>query len=253
MANYRLNIAYDGGNYYGFQKNANHPTIEGSLTNVLEKILQHPITVQGASRTDKGVHAKNQVGNFFSEKTFDLGKLQSSMNRLLPPDIRVLELKHVEEEFHPSLDAEKKQYLYQVCTRKILFPHERFFYWHYPKKTIQDIKSCLKIFEGEKDFSAFSTEKPENPICKLFAITLEEDGPLLHIRVTGDRFLYKMVRGLVGTILAFASGDLSQEELSHLFIEKKRKKAGVSAPAHGLFLEKIYYRKRNKNEIGQKL
>ncbi|MEM8629059.1 MAG: tRNA pseudouridine(38-40) synthase TruA [Chlamydiota bacterium] len=243
MFQYRILISYDGAGYYGWQKACPYPSIERSLQGVLEQILQEKISLQAASRTDRGVHAKGQVVTFNCTRSFDRGKILCSINRLLSPDIRALSLDQVLPTFHPSLDAQAKTYLYQVYVGKILYPHERFYFWHYPGKISEDMQTVFPLFLGRRNFNAFSSEPKaaRSPECNLHTIQLETIGERWYIRLKGDRFLYKMVRIIVGTLMNFSSGKLSKNEIIALFSQGNRADAGISAPAHGLFLEKIHY------------
>ncbi|MEL7431517.1 MAG: tRNA pseudouridine(38-40) synthase TruA [Chlamydiota bacterium] len=242
MLNWKLTIAYDGSEYFGWQKSPSKPTIEGTLEGVLATILQENISLQAASRTDKGVHAKSQCVNFFTKSSFDVGKVLCSANRLLPGTIRALSLEEAKSTFHPSLDAVTKTYLYQVYVGKVLYPHERFFYWHCPKAITQEVEEAFPLLIGEKTFAAFSTDTYDSPICTLKEITVKKEGDYWFFRLQGNRFLYKMVRAIVGTLMGFAQGAFSLADIERLFVEPKRAHAGVSAPGRGLFLETIDYK-----------
>ncbi len=244
MNNIQLIVAYDGKEYFGFQKAAGKPTIQEALEKAIAIPLQHPVKVQGASRTDRGVHAQGQVVQFFTKRALDEGKFQASLNRLLPSDIRVVSVEKVAPSFHPSLDAVEKTYRYQVSTKPILLPHERLYYWHFPKKMVQDMQAAIPLFLGEKNYQAFSTEIAENPLCNVTAIAIEEKKGLYTLKITANRFLYKMARTIAGTLLYFGAGRIDLKEIAHLFIKTDRKSAGMSAPALGLTLETITYTKK---------
>lgn len=243
MKNYRAIISYDGTHYLGWQNNKNGPSIEATIQSALEQILQHPIKLQAASRTDAGVHAHAQVINFFSPKKIQL----ISINSLLPSDIAVLSIEEAESTFHPTLDAKEKVYRYSLCTTPWQYPKKRFTSWHYPKNldlTLMDQAASQLI--GTHDFTAFTNKKQketyESRIRSLTSIQIHslEEGSLEFI-LKGKSFLYKMVRNLVGTLVHVGEGKIPANEIKSILLSKKRSKAGVTAPAHGLTLHNISY------------
>jgi tRNA pseudouridine38-40 synthase len=232
-------IAYEGTNYLGWQETKEGPSIEQTLRVCLEQILQHPVSLQAASRTDAGVHARAQVVNFFTHK--DISKLQKSLNSLLPSDITVLSCEVAHVEFHPTLQSKGKEYRYQICLGESQLPFHRNYSWHvsYPL-SIDTMKSSAKTLIGTHDFSAFTNEKQDDNVRTLFSISLEElDKNRLEIVISGDKFLYKMVRNIVGTLIDIGRGKLSQIE--PILASLDRTKAGVTAPAHGLTLAQVFY------------
>lgn len=242
--NIRGLITYVGTEYRGFQKTKLGPSIEESLEQALFTILQKKTTIQGASRTDAGVHARGQVINFFLDHSRPLDKFQNSLNAVLPPSIRVLFLEKAMPHFHPSLDSIKKTYSYSICNREEMLPLLRRTSWHYPYKKIDLslIKETIPFFLGSKNYSSFTSKTYENPICSLEKITIKHpDTSLIKIFITGDRFLYKMVRILIGTLVEIGTKKILLSDVKNLFYEKNRKKAGVTAPAQGLCLEKVFF------------
>ena len=247
LKNLLLHVAYDGTNYLGWQLTKEGPSIEGCLKNVIEQILQHSVQLQAASRTDAGVHAKNQTVNFFVEKEFCAKRLFISLNQLLPKDIRVLELKDVPLDFHPTLHCKGKTYTYQICCGKVQLPCHRHYSWHVIE--ILDVplmKAALPSFIGSHDFSAFCNMRKnlnyEHYIRNVesFELTEFEDNRLV-FRISGNNFLYKMVRNLVGTVVDIGRNRLKIEDIPDIINQKSRIKAGITAPAHGLCLEFIHY------------
>lgn len=240
--NYLLKIAYDGSSFYGWQKTSSGPSIEAELEKALFTILRKKPTLQAASRTDRGVHAEGQIINFFSEKELNVNRILFSLNQLLPPTIRVLEMKKVPIHFHPSLDAKYKTYHYHLSNAPILLPHKRLTVWHYQYPLdFAILKPQFKSLIGEHDFSSFSNKKYVNPFCTIQNIRIEkiEDHYFIFI-FTGDRFLYNMVRILAGTFADIASKKISAS-LKDILENKKRKLAGITAPAQGLILKSIVY------------
>lgn len=246
--NIKLTIAYDGTEYHGWQKTKEGRSIEEVLENSLQQILQHEVSLQAASRTDAGVHAEGQVVNFFSERNaLDLSRLCISLNQILPRDIAVFNCEEVDASFHPTLNATGKIYHYYVCASHFQMPHNRFYSWHchYPLN-IPFIREGAHILTGKHDFSAFCNQKKNYPQRDfqrhITEINLEEFGDhRLKFVITGHSFHYQMVRNLVGTLIFIGRGKINLDELPNIIATGDRTLAGVSAPAHGLFLHKVLY------------
>lgn len=239
----KLTVAYDGTNYFGWQKTNSGPSIQETLENVLKLILQHPIQCEAASRTDRGVHAKGQIVQFFSSKIVDPRRLLHALNGNLPRDIRTLEAALVDSTFHPTLSAQSKLYTYDLCLGPVQQPFCRKYSWHYPYPIdIALMQQAADQLIGTYDFSAFSTEPQLNSIRTLYSLqlTLLSDCRL-RISIHGDKFLYKMARTIAGTLVNIGSGKLPPDTISKLLENKKRNEAGITAPAHGLTLQKILY------------
>lgn len=250
MHNIKLVIAYDGTAYLGWQKTPTGPSIEAALQNVLEKILQHEVALQAASRTDAGVHAVGQVVNFLTlhpPQKFGLDKLKISLNSLLPKDISVLSVEEASPHFHPTLDCKGKEYCYYVCWDHSQLPHQRLYSWHYPHSlSLEKMMESIPYLIGNRDFSAFCNHKKNasyKDFCRdLTAIEIIENGPKnLCFRISGNHFLYKMVRNLVGTLVYIGRGKINKDDLPIILESGDRTLAGVTAPAYGLFLNAIYY------------
>lgn len=248
MANIKLMVAYDGTRFLGWQKTKMGPSIEDSLERVLTRILQHDITLQAASRTDAGVHAKGQVVNFFTGKVIpSLQRLLISMNCLLPKDIAVIDIEQVADDFHPTLDCKQKEYHYFVCYGAAQLPHHRFFSWHYPHALdIDAMQRAAQHLVGEHDFATFCNFKKNSSYDHTIryvheiAVTSLPDHRL-HFRIIGNNFLYKMVRNLVGTMVYVGCGKIKEEAVAGILSSGDRTLAGVTAPALGLCLHRVYY------------
>ncbi len=240
--NIKLILAYEGTRYLGWQKTAMGPSIEEELEKVLKQILRHPVNLQAASRTDAGVHAEGQVVNFFTEAEVSLERLQKSLNGLLPKDISVLKMEEAEEAFHPTLGSRGKEYHYAVCLGSTQLPFYRNFSWHfsYPVN-VEEMKKAALHLKGRHDFSAFTNESQENNVREIFDIVIESEENRLKIRVSGNNFLYKMVRNIVGTLLYVGCGKLSEKDVPAILKSKDRTLAGVTAPAVGLVLKEVFY------------
>ncbi len=248
MKNIKLIIAYDGSNYLGWQKTKEGPSIEAALQKCAEQICQHPIYVQAASRTDAGVHAEGQVVNFLtSREPLEIERLTISLNALLPLDIRACNAEQMPPSFHPTLDCIGKEYGYDICYGRTQKPFNRLYSWHYPYNLDLDLmEKAVGYFIGERDFSTFCNDRKGAPyehgirrIDQIEIMQLEESR--LSIRVVGNHFLYKMVRNLVGTLIYIGRGKISISDLPSIIDSQDRTQAGVTAPAHGLFLRRVFY------------
>lgn len=238
--NVKLLISYDGTFYQGWQN-----SIEKVLKEILEKILQHPIRLQAASRTDAGVHAHGQVVNFFT--THDTNKLRNSLNQLLPKDIAVRELTLAHHSFHPTLDAESKEYRYYVCLGEFQLPYHRLYSWHvYHPLNIELMNQAAKLLCCKRDFSSFCNHRSvasySHYIREITSIKiLQIDNNRLCFCIKGNNFLFRMVRNLVGTLIYIGREKILLQNLSTLLDACNRTAAGITAPAHGLFLHEIFY------------
>ncbi len=241
MPRYKALLSYDGTRYFGWQKTRSGPSIQEALQSALQKVTRNEILPEAASRTDRGVHAEGQSVSFSLDK--DLPKPLFSLNANLPSDIRILSIETVPEGFHPTLDALSKIYHYEVSLGPIQDPHTRLYSWHYPYPLdLSKMEAGAKILLGTHDFSAFANRPEKNPTCTLSHITFSQEDPnRLRIALHGNRFLYKMARSLAGTLLYIGSGKLALESLPSILLGKKRKEAGMTAPAHGLFLHRVIY------------
>ena len=215
MKNIKLTIGYDGTDFCGWQMNGKDPSVEEEVKKAVEQILQEQIILQAASRTDAGVHAEGQVVNFFTcNETLTLSQLTKGLNALLPKTIVVFSAQEMHPEFHPSLHVLKKTYIYNLCLGKVQLPHLRKYSWHmpYPLQK-EEIERAKGYFLGKQDFSAFCNYHPNQRYTtkerEIFSIQIH---PLsdnrMQFEITGDHFLYKMVRNIVGTLIYVGESEL---------------------------------------------
>lgn len=242
--NVKLIIAYDGTDYLGWQKTSAGPSIEANLQQVLEQILQHPIHLQAASRTDAGVHALGQVVNFFTSKNID--KLQASLNSILPKSIVIRKVEIVPELFHPTLDCVSKEYCYEICLGPYQLPCHRLYSWHvHAPLKLSDVHAVAQHFLGTHDFAAFTNVKKnepyENTVRTLEAFIIEEQDKRLKLTLRAPNFLYRMARNLVGTAIDAGLGKLDPVSIPAILASCDRTCAGVTAPAHGLTLKTVSF------------
>lgn len=246
--NIKVLLAYEGTDYLGWQKTAAGPSIEGELEPQLQCLLGHPIRLQAASRTDAGVHAEGQVVNFRVESLrYSLRRLQLSLNQLLPSSIRVLEIEEAPLCFHPTLDAKGKEYRYLIDNGPVALPRQRHYSWHQPFPLgIDQMRQAAALLIGTNDYYALCNrshkQKYRDTIRSLEAIEL-----LVHperqveLRIRGSSFLYKMVRNIAGLLVSVGLGKKGAEEIPRLLASGDRTLAGVTAPAAGLTLHRVFY------------
>ncbi len=247
MRNIKLVVQYDGTNYSGWQVQPNVKTVQGVLKNAVETLVDHRVKLQGASRTDAGVHALGQVASFKTVKPHSLNTIKKGLNSILPDDIRVVSVEEVDLSFHPRFDAIGKTYRYRFFLGDVLPPFERFYCYHIKGKVdIEKMSVAAGYFSGEKDFSSFrdSMCTSKNPVknIKVSEFKLLNNGFLEYI-ITGDSFLHHMVRNIVGTLLWIGKGKIDIDFLEEIFERRDRTLAGPTFDAKGLFLERVYYRR----------
>jgi tRNA pseudouridine38-40 synthase len=240
---FKLTVSYDGTAYFGWQKTKTGPSIQESLEKAILQITQETVLPEAASRTDRGVHAVGQVVSIALKKEWGPRVLQRALNAVLPLDIRVVALEQASQGFHPTLDASCKEYLYSLCLEAVQDPAYRLYSWAFRGALdVSKMRQAAEEFLGRHDFSGFACEAKKDPVCTLIRIAID---PLperrLQIAIAGDRFLYKMARSIVGTLVYIGCGKLPVGAVSKILATKDRKSAGMTAPAHGLALYRVGY------------
>lgn len=239
---YKLAISYDGTRYGGWQLQPNAVTIQGLLEAALETVHGSRFRVHGSGRTDAGVHARAQVASCSLVTRHSPQVLRSALNANLPEDIRVLRVQEVEEKFHARFSAKAKEYRYQIDTGAVADPFLRAYAWHHPRPlNVAAIRKAAALLKGRHDFSALSAKSERDPVRTISKLAVTKRGNLLTISVRANGFLYKMVRSLVGALVKVGEGKLTVEQLRDLLRGKKRTALIETAPAHGLFLWKVFY------------
>ena len=245
---YFAKIKYLGGAFHGFQVQPDERTVQGELCSALELALGVPCKVTGCSRTDAGVHANEFCITVEADgATVPADKLPIAAARFLPDDLSLFFAKECDESFHPRYDAVSKEYLYRIINQKIFDPFEVGRAW-FPQRTfnsdgIRRMQEAAIHFIGKHDFSAFMSEGSDVVDCvrMVHSLTVEERGNLVEIRISADGFLYNMVRIIVGTLAEVAYGRFSPDDIPEIILSKDRTRAGMTAPAHGLYLNKVTY------------
>lgn len=245
MNNYKLLIQYDGGRYKGWQRlGKGEATIQEKLEHVLSECLGETVEVIGSSRTDAGVHALAQVANVKTRKSVQETELKQYLNHYLPHDICVQEVSRVPESFHARYHAKGKTYLYQIWNRDHQNPFLRKYSMHVAERLdLSRMQEAAQHLMGRHDFTTFSNAKSnkKSKEREISSIQLEEKDGLIQIRVTGNGFLYNMVRKLVGTLVQVGLGEREADTIPQLLAGKDRGQSGRTAEAGGLFLEHVAY------------
>jgi tRNA pseudouridine38-40 synthase len=247
IKNIKLTLMYDGTNFFGTQKNENFRTVEGVLENCLSKILKiNEIKITFASRTDRGVHAIGQVANFLVETNIPGDRFKNILNDKLPQDLRVKESIEVENTFSSRFDSKGKIYLFFINNSKDT-PHpiiDRYSLWFPYEINIERIKKNLKIFEGIKDFSSFTTEeerKEESTIKEIYETNLIKKGTFIILYFFGKSFLRHQIRRMVGALLEIERRNLKSDILLEALNSKKHYLGEKKVSSRGLFLFKVLY------------
>jgi tRNA pseudouridine38-40 synthase len=236
----RTTLAYDGTTFHGWQVQPGLPTIQGKLEAIVGEIEGAPVPVAGSGRTDAGVHALAQVAAFTITNPIPVANLRRAINRLLPPEIRVLSAEEVQPEFHPRFDAIAKTYEYRIFRGEACSPFEWRYVHHYPYRLDEErMAEFAAQFQGEHDFTAFAAADERDAEGKskvrwIYSSVLERSPGRLTYRVRGSGFLKHMVRNLVGTLIEAGKGNLTGAP--HF-----PQRCGPTAPAKGLFLLSVEY------------
>lgn len=245
---YKLTLCYDGTNYSGWQIQPNANSIQETLQKALSVVTKETSTIIGSGRTDAGVHAYKQVAHFHLPDILDTKKALYSLNGLLPPDIRIIDLKLMEKPFHARFHAKGKIYRYYFNLGHIHSPFEKPYSLHVREPfDLEAVKLGCTHFMGTHNFLSFAHKQDHgsaanSPIKTIYSMELKKVSDNLYvIEVFGSGFLYKMVRNMVGALHRCGKGKLHPEEIPKLLEAKNRKIAPGAAPPHGLFLADVIY------------
>lgn len=244
MKRIKLVVAYDGTGYVGWQLQPGQPSVEGKLNKALSELLGEDIKVTGASRTDSGVHALGNVAVFDTDSTIPADKICLAVNIGLPEDIRVQSSTEVALDFHPRRVASRKTYEYRILNQRILIPTQRLYSHHvYYQLNITPMQEAAKYLIGEHDFKSFCSVKTQaiETIRTIYNLQVNNEGEGITITITGNGFLYNMVRIIAGTLLEVGRGACPPERMVEILKGCDRSLAGPTAPANGLMLKKIEY------------
>ena len=248
MNKFKLIIAYDGTNYAGWQIQKIGLGVQQKVEEALRKIFPGVKRIHSSSRTDTGVHALGMVAHVeIPKKEFKMAvaKLAVAINAHLPPDIRVMQASRCAKKFHARFDARGKQYRYFIWNHFVMNPLLRQQAWHVGLKLdLNAMRFAAKFFVGKHDFKSLAATRNyemESTLRTLTRCDIKRSGSLLTVIIEGDGFLYKMCRGIVGTLVQVGQGKIGADEIQKILASKDRRVAGMNAPAQGLVLWKVFY------------
>ena len=244
MRNLLLTISFDGTAYHGWQVQDNALTVQQTLQDALQQLCSRRDNVVGCSRTDAGVHANMYCCNIRTEHPIPCDKLVTALNAVLPRDIAALDCREVDFDFHARYDCKSKEYIYKIWNspNKNPFLYNHLLHYKYPLDE-EFLSSQAKQFVGTYDFSSFCAagSSVEDTVRTVMNASVERNGDEVIFRVEADGFLYNMVRIMMGTLIDISRGKLPENSIPQIIEAKNRFAAGYTAPARGLYLNKIHY------------
>lgn len=248
---FKLTIAYDGTAYEGWQVQKIGTGVQEKVESALAKLFPAAPRVHSSSRTDTGVHALGMVAHFEVPRAgfrMTPRKLLLALNAHLPEDVRVMAVARALENFHARFDAHGKQYRYVVWNHAAMNPLQRAMAWHVTRPLdLKAMRAAAPLFVGKHDFQSFAANPgytKETTVRLLTRCEIKKSGPQLTFIIEGDGFLYKMCRSIVGTLVQVGLGKFPAEEIKAMLAKRDRRVAGMTAPAHGLVLWRVFYEPR---------
>ena len=244
MKNIMLTVAYDGSGYHGFAFQENTKTIEGELKKAVDGLTGEDVEIIGASRTDAGVHAYGNVVVFNTSSTIPAQSFAPALNNRLPDDIRIMASNEVPEGFHPRKCLSEKTYEYRILNVKTMIPTKRLYFCHnsYPLDE-KRMNEAVKYLVGEYDFSSFCAAGSQalSHVRRIISADVTRSGDEIVIRITGNGFLYNMVRIIAGTLMEIGRGKGEPSDMKGIIDARDRSAAGPTAVPQGLFLIKYSF------------
>ena len=254
MRNLWMTLAYDGRPFFGWQRQAGFRTVQEEVERTLERVTGSKTSVTGASRTDAGVHSLGQTANFRTESSLSVEVLQRALNACLPREIRVLSMGNAPPEFHARYHATGKRYAYRIYRGAVAPPFGRGYFAHVRHElSLEAMREAAALMVGRKDFAAFSTNPGyprKSTVRTVKAVHVLPRGNFLWIFVDGDGFLYNMVRTMAGTLVDVGRGRFRPGDVEEILASRDRRRAGPVLPARGLFLVRVFYRKKEGGDGG---
>lgn len=244
MRNIKLTIEYDGKDYNGWQKQPNKLNIQGEIERAIENITKEKVELIASGRTDAGVHAIGQVANFKTNSNIPIEKIPLAINSQVKDSIRIQKAEEVDERFHSRYNCKRKTYRYIIDNSEYGSAIYRNISYHISMKlNVDEMKKAIKYFEGEHDFKAFKSSgtSSKSSVRKIYNANIVTEGTNIGIDLTGNGFLYNMVRIIVGTLVDVGLGKIKAEDIPKIIDSKDRTKAGKTLPARGLMLIKVEY------------
>jgi len=240
----RLTLAYDGSRFAGWQVQDRHRTVQGVLEQALEDLEGGAVPIVGAGRTDAGVHATGQVASFRTGLGLEPRKLQDALNARLPRDVRILAAREAPPEFDARRSARERLYRYYLYPAPVGNPHLRHFSWRIRRvPDVAGLNALASVLPGEQDFAAFASSgggERSTTRCVSRA-SFYPQGPFVVFEIAANAFLRRMVRSILGTLLSLEASGAGPQALDEIIGSRDRARAGATAPARGLFLERVSY------------
>ena len=240
---YVITLQYDGGGYHGWQKQKTQPvTLQQTVEEAVERVTCHAVTVEGSGRTDEGVHALGQTAHFDTDKTLPAERYRAAINYYLPPDVRVTACREAKDTFHARKSVKRKTYVYKLYNADVENPLLRTRAYCVSGVSAERMNEAAKYLVGKHDFSAFmsSGSSAKTFTRTVFAASVAESGGDITFSITGDGFLYNMVRIIVGALVKIGRGDPT-ENMEKILKSRDRRLAPDIAPPHGLYLFSVEY------------
>ena len=246
MPRYRITLEYDGSDFVGWQRQDNGVSVQGEVESAASAIIgeRASVAVQGAGRTDAGVHATGQVAHFDLPEAWDTSRLHLALNAHLPASIRVLEAEEVADDFSARFDAIKRCYRYRVMTRRVAPSLEQKRVWHVGEALdIKAMKEGAGHLIGHHDFTSFRAQhcQAKSPVRTLDILRFEEEPDGIALIAEAKSFLHNQVRAISGTLVEVGRGKISSQDVKAILEAKDRSKAGPTAPPYGLYLTRVEY------------
>jgi tRNA pseudouridine38-40 synthase len=250
----RLTLAYDGTGFRGWarQRDPSIRTIEGVVSAQLERVLQDPVKLSVAGRTDAGVHARGQVASFTTASSVLPERLQKALNGALAPELVVVEAAYAPNGFDARFSASAREYVYRIHEAALPDPFTARFVWQRPGHLRQGpMREAARLLVGEHDFASFCRHPggDRSTVRDLRRLSVGRQGDVLSIRAVANAFLHHMVRSLVGTLVAVGEGGLETSAITKILDAREREAAGPPAPARGLTLERVQYKRQDAREL----
>lgn len=244
MRTIKLVLEYDGALFFGFQRQHSHRTVQSELEAAAKKLFQKQLTIYPAGRTDSGVHAEGQAVHFKTDSKIPLSKIQAGFNFYLPKEIAVTEIREMPASFHARFSAKRKTYVYHVYNSRVRSPlfASRSFQVPYDLN-VAEMRKAAGLLKGKRDFGVFeaSGSRRKSTVRTLYRLNIQKKGKHLFFILESDGFLYRMVRGIVGTLLWVGMGKIRAGDMRLLLKQKRRKSLGSTVPPHGLCLKSVGY------------
>ncbi len=244
MRNIKLTIEYDGKDFKGWQKQPTKLNIQGEIEQAIKELTGEEVNLTASGRTDAGVHSLGQVANFKTNSNIEIEKFAIAINSKLKKSIVIKSAEEVEEDFHARYKCKGKKYRYVINNSYQGTAIYRDLEYHISQKlNIDKMKQAIKLFEGKHDFKGFraSGTSSKDSIREIYKGEIKTDGDKIIIELTGNGFMYNMVRIIAGTLVDVGLSKINPEDIPEILESKDRTRAGKTLPAHGLYLVEVYY------------